>query len=110
MELSLTDVSFDDDLTFASNQNAENLLYSPSITLTLKFPESVAFRLYDEFDQSQLQKESDGSFLITVDVPLDGWVYSYLLSFGTEVEVIDPKEFRIGLANYAKQIYEHHKT
>ncbi len=81
-----------------------------SIPLKLNFAPSVAFRVYDEFDRSQIEKQPDGSMLVTADFPADGWVVGYLLSFGTAVRVISPARIRTELAAYAKNIYEHHKT
>lgn len=110
IKLNLTEVPFDEDLNLIHTQGVDILPLSPPITLTLIFAPSMSFRLYDEFDQSQIHLQSDGSFLVMADFPLDSWVYSYLLSFGTEVEILEPKELRTTLADYAKQIYEHHKT
>ncbi|MDF2838973.1 MAG: transcriptional regulator [Evtepia sp.] len=110
MELNLTDMLFDENLSLTPRPDVEAPPSSPTITLTLKFAPSMAFRLFDEFDHSLIHEQEDGSFLATADFPLDGWVYSYLLSFGTAVEILQPKELRAQLADYAKKIYEHHKT
>lgn len=110
MELKLTDVPFNLDIQLTPTQDVETPSPSPTLTLTLKYASSMAFRLYDEFDRNQIQLLADGSFLVTADFPLDSWVYSYLLSFGTAVEILAPKELRAQLADYTKNIYEHHKT
>ena len=39
-------------------------------------------------------------------MPVDPWLIGYLLSFGTKVEIIEPKELREILAAQAKEIYE----
>ncbi|MDF2533644.1 MAG: YafY family transcriptional regulator, partial [Clostridia bacterium] len=36
----------------------------------------------------------DGSFTVTVSYPEDEWVYGYILSFGSNAEVIEPQYAR----------------
>jgi predicted DNA-binding transcriptional regulator YafY len=104
----LTDMSFTE--TFADAPPLEGEL-PPSLTTPVKllFSPAAAFRVYDEFDRSNIEKQPDGSMLVTVNFPQGGWVASYLLSFGTEVKILEPAELRAQIASYAKKIYEHHK-
>ena len=109
IELSPTDEHFTE--TFQDAPPMEMELPPLSCTaIKLWFSPAVAFRLYDEFDNSVIEKQPDGSFLATVNFPLDSWVYSYLLSFGSEIKILEPAEMRTQVAAYAKKIYEHHKT
>lgn len=78
--------------------------------LRLRFPKSVAFRVYDEFCRSSITREPDGSLLAETDFPVDGWTVSYLFSFGTEVEVLEPVCLKQQLAEYAEKIAAHHRT
>lgn len=80
-------------------------LFSP---VSLLFPPAVAFRVYDEFDRSLIVREPDGSLRVSTYMPEDGWVASYLLSFGADVTVLAPDALRAQLAAYAKAIWEHH--
>lgn len=52
------------------------------------------YRIYDEFDDEEIHKNEDGSFLITVNYPIDDWVYGMLLSFGSHLQVLEPKFIR----------------
>lgn len=108
IDLYLTDVHFSEDFSDAPPIEAEA---PPGFctTLKLRFSPELAFRVYDEFDRNSIQKQLDGSFLVTVKFPLDSWVLSYLLTFGSEVEIIEPPELRTQLTAYLKKIYEHHK-
>jgi predicted DNA-binding transcriptional regulator YafY len=81
--------------------------YTP---VKLLFAPSVAFRVYDEFDCSRIERQSDGSMLVTTDFPGDGWVLGYLFSFGVDLRVLSPEHMRRNLSAYAKKIFEHHKT
>lgn len=67
----------------------------PSIVhLKLVFSADAAYRVYDEFDAKAVQKNKDGSFAVVTDWPNDGWLYGFLLSFGTSVQVVEPKSVR----------------
>ncbi|NLI53305.1 MAG: YafY family transcriptional regulator [Clostridiales bacterium] len=76
--------------------------------MRLRFSPGAAFRVYDEFDASMIAKEPDGSLLVSAVFPQDGWVVSYLLSFGADVTILEPEAMRGIVAGYAKAIWEHH--
>ena len=70
----------------------------------LRFPAGAAFRVCDEFASESIQANEDGSLTVTARMPLaDGWLYSYLLSFGGAAEVLSPPQVRAGLARFARQ-------
>jgi len=75
----------------------------------LKFASSLAYRIYDEFDRDCIEPCPDG-LLVSARFPLDEWVVGYLLSFGTDVEVIEPAGLKEAVMQAAKNIYEHHKS
>lgn len=76
--------------------------------MSLLFSPAVAFRVYDEFDCSMIEKQLDGSLMVHVEMPRDSWVVSYLHSFGTELTMLEPESLRTQLAAHAKAICEHH--
>lgn len=78
--------------------------------ITLRFPKEMAYRVYDEFDIHQIQLEENKDLTVTADMPQDDWLIGYLLSFGTQVEVIEPVYLKKILAEKAKEIYEKYKT
>lgn len=77
---------------------------APFTHLELRFSPEVAHRVYDEFDESAVSIQGDGSFLVTADMPEDDWLYGYLLSFGAAVQVRQPECVAQGLALRAKKI------
>ena len=86
-----------------------NLLEAlPLIALKLRFSPAAAFRVYDEFDRAMVERQPDGSMLVSARLPKDGWVMSYLHSFGTEVEILEPLSLRAEVAAYARAIWQHH--
>lgn len=79
-----------------------------SIHLELKFPLSMGYRIYDEFDLENITKTED-SFKVTVDYPIGEWIKSYIMSFGSNVEVIQPitlKEEILAEIEKIKKIYK----
>lgn len=64
------------------------------VTLILKIDERMAYRIYDEFDQENIVKNSDGSFNVITTFPEGDWIYGYVMSYGEYAEVIEPKEIR----------------
>lgn len=71
----------------------------------LRFPPSLAFRVYDEFDADTITQEADGSLTVTARMPIDdGWLYGYLLSFGGGAQVLAPEQLKAGLAVQARRM------
>ena len=59
-------------------------------TLTLKIDASQAYRVYDEFETEQIQKNDDNDFIVTVSFPEEEWIYGYILSFGPSAKLLEP--------------------
>jgi len=87
---------------FKNNQTT-NL---PLIELKLRCGEKVFSRLYDTFDSECISKNDDDSYDLTVTLPEDEWVYSYILSLGGNAEVIGPEHIREIIKIRAKEIIE----
>lgn len=66
----------------------------PLTHLVLQFSETALYRLYDDYDEDMLRKNKDGSYTLEIDFPEDDWAYGYILSFGPNVKVIEPKHIR----------------
>ena len=81
---------------------------APVTAVRLRFPPSLAYRVYDEFDESCVTRRADGSLETAVPFPEDPWLYGYLLSFGLGVEVLEPEGLRRRLALLAENMAEHH--
>lgn len=76
----------------------------------LRFAPYMAYRVYDEFDQSCVTRQGDGSLLVEAVFPEDQWLYGYLLSFGAGVEVLAPDALRRRLAALGWKIYWAHAS
>lgn len=79
-------------------------------TIVLRFPQNMAYRVYDEFDNTQVSKGENGDLIVSVDLPEDEWLIGFLLSFGTQVDIIEPEYLKDIVAKQAKKIYEKYKS
>ena len=70
----------------------------------------MAYRVYDEFDSSQVRELENGSLLTTAPMPIDEWLIAFLLSFGDSVEIIEPAYLKEVLAERAFKIYKMNKS
>ena len=70
----------------------------------------MAYRVYDEFDITQVRQQENGELIVSANMPQDMWLIGFLLSFGTQVEIIEPHYLKAVLAEQAKLIYEKNKT
>jgi len=74
------------------------------VRLKLRIEAAMAHRVFDEFYESMVEKQPDGSFLVTVTWPEDQWVYGFVLSFGSAIEVLEPAHVRAIVKGEAEQI------
>jgi len=88
-EESYTKKHLDEELIEPEKNGMNNL-----INLKLKFSSSVAYRIYDEFDKEAIIKNKDGTFNVDTSLPNGVWIYDYILSFGTTIEVLEPIKVR----------------
>lgn len=80
-------------------------IISPALVhLELCFASYASYRVYDEFDTKDVEKNEDGSLTVKIDLPNDYWLYGFLLSFGTAVKVVEPTNVRDVLLAQAKEI------
>ncbi len=77
--------------------------------IVLRFPKEMAYRVYDEFDQGQIQRQTNGELIVSAKMPEDAWLIGSLLSFGAQVEIVSPADLKEVLAEQAKIIYEKNK-
>jgi len=75
----------------------------------LRFPQEMAYRIYDEFEVDEINQDDNGDFIISATMPIDEWLIGYLLSFGSKVCIIEPKYLKKIVYNEAKKICEQNK-
>ncbi len=92
---------------FPESDEVPNETYN---TVILDFPQNMSYRVYDEFDKSQVRKRENGDLIVPVEMPEDEWLIGYLLSFGTQVDIIEPAYLKEIVAEQAKKTYEKYKS
>lgn len=106
-KIKLTEQSFDRSRAYAvTDQHTSSEGNKPTVHLVLLFTPEAYYRLCDDFDENQIKDNNDGSYLLEMDVPEDEWVYGYILSYGTNVKVIEPEHIRNGIRERSQRITE----
>lgn len=77
--------------------------------VVLLFSKEMAYRVYDEFGTTEIEHQKNGDLMVCVEMPVNTWLIGYLLSFGAEVEIIEPKYLKSVLAAQAQAIYKKNK-
>ena len=78
--------------------------------VTLRFPKEMSYRVYDEFDKTQIQRQENGDLIVSANMQEDPWLIGFLLSFGTRVDILSPARLKEAVAEQAKLIYEKNRT
>lgn len=63
------------------------------IPAKLRFSPKAAFRVYDEFTDN-ISKDNQGNLYVNIDLPDNETLFSYILSFGDNVEILEPDYLR----------------
>jgi len=69
----------------------------PIVNIRLRFSPEMIFRVFDDFDEGFITRNTDGTVDVNVEMPEGEWIYSYILSFVNGVEVLSPEHVREGL-------------
>ena len=102
LRVELLDEHFSADAYTPPALEASPLSEDSLVSLELVFSPSMSYRVYDEFDDSLIRHSEDGTLHVAARMPEDSWLYSFLLSFGREVQVLQPRHVRKALAKLSK--------
>jgi len=97
------------------NSNEESMAYSDvpkslkMIHMKFRIAHEGAYRVYDDFKEKDIFKHEDGSFTVNTSMPEGEWLYNYILSFGTAMEVIEPKKIRNIIITKIEQMFQRYK-
>lgn len=93
--LVLTDQHFDERRPAGDSSNdLQDEGNFSDVELQLKIMPEMAYRVYDEFDPQNIRRLPDGSFVVSAVLPVDEWMYGYIMSFGEYIEVLGPEHVR----------------
>ena len=108
LDLRVTDQSFHRELTPPDIDFPGEIPPLFRADCRLRFESRLAYRVYDEFLPEDVEILPDGRLEVRVSLPADDWLYGYLLSFGTGVEVLEPESLRQRLAAMGAEIFRKH--
>ena len=77
---------------------------SNRLSLTAVFAPQSRWRLVEEFVPEQVSEQPDGSFLVNFTWSDKQSLFGYLLGFGTQVRLLEPKELAEEFAEHTEQI------
>ena len=86
--LTLTDLHFPERETLPIVGQVETDLSTPMIDFKFRIEPAAAYRIFDDFGNGELQE--DGSYMVNVSWIEDDWIYGLILSYGEDIEVIEP--------------------
>jgi len=84
--------------------NQSTAAHNKSIEVKLLINASLAHRIYDEFDEENVEPCGDGNFIVKTTFTDDSWLYGYILSFGAGLEVLEPPYFRDKIAGLLREM------
>jgi len=74
------------------------------VTMVLRFAPQARARVEEFFGMEKLETREDGYFTVKQTYPEDEWVYGFLLSFGDQVEILEPERLRLLIRDRARRV------
>ena len=100
-DLEVLAINYEDN--FENEVLKKELKYENIVNIKLKFDKSVAFRVYDEFNEA-IEEDEKGNLYVEIKIPNNYKLYNYIFSFGSNVEILEPKEIRNQFKNMINEI------
>ncbi len=82
----------------------------PMVDLILHFSPFVRLRVEEFFNKEQIKETKDKKLMVEVSFPEGEWVYSMILGFGENVEVIKPERIRSIIKDKVEKIKKLYQT
>ncbi|MCL2865877.1 MAG: YafY family transcriptional regulator [Lachnospiraceae bacterium] len=73
-------------------------------TFVFRIEPEMTYQMFDDFDESEIEKQTDDSFIVTTQIPETDWLYGFILQYGVHIEVLEPKHIREIIREKAKKI------
>ena len=99
-DLEVLAINYEDN--FENEVLKKELKYENIVNIKLKFNKSVAFRVYDEF--KAIEEDEKGNLYVEIKIPNNYKLYNYIFSFGSNVEILEPKEIRNQFKNIIDEL------
>lgn len=113
--LAVTDKSFQKRLSASTGENGTSTESNfadavPPTSFKLRFQPEILHRVYDDFNEDLITRNADGTCDISLCMPEDEWVYGYILSFGSNAEVLEPAHLREIIFNRLKKTLSYYEV
>jgi len=79
------------------------------VNIVLKFPKNMKQKVIEYFGEESVKIQENGDLIVNFTSPEDEWIYSIILSFGENVEVLEPKHVRGIIKKKAEKIFNNYK-
>ena len=107
-KLSVTENSFNP-RSLESTTDSDKPAPAPVIiNAILRFKPEIMHRVYDDYDEDAIKRNADSTCDVTITMSEDEWLYGYILSFGSFVEVIRPESLRKTILERLKKAMENY--
>ena len=84
-------------------------IFPGNIRVKALFEENMKWRLVEEFGPHCFREQPDGKLLFSADYTDKEKLISWLLTFGDQVELLEPTEIREEIVAIAKRIRENYE-
>lgn len=81
----------------------------PSVQLLLHFRSHLRVRVEEAFGLDNVEVQKDGSLLVRASYPNNHWMYGMILSYGSDVRVLEPAFVADKIKNQGEQIANNYK-
>lgn len=99
-----TDRTLEEPLTDHKDEDSQKW-----IDMRLQIAPQGAYRVFDEFKEKEITRNQDGSYTVTTSLPESKWLFHYLLSFGTDIEILAPQNIREIIQGKLEEMVRKHK-
>ena len=64
----------------------------------------MKYRIFDDFEESDVEEQPDGSYIVTLPWEVDNWVHGFVLSYGEFIQVLEPSGLAEAIRDKAEKI------
>lgn len=79
------------------------------VRMVLRFHPRVRVRVEEYFGEDRIEVQEDGSLLVSAEHPAESWLYGHLLSYGSDVKVMEPKHLADTIKKQAEQTFRQYE-
>ena len=95
-------------MSLKESNHSLNMQPLPTIEIKATISASKVSYLMDTFICSEVSTHKDGSISAVFTVPLADWIYNLLLSFGSDMKIISPKDVREKVISMAEDVVKNY--